>query len=159
MNANTPSTTTISTMPDTTARVAASPTADAPVRAAWPEPAEENVSHGDGKKKLRVAVICDTDGDRTYLKSALEKCGLHVVAILPFERIPNVATDFNNADILFVDLNENIDQELQQLDHLLEQCQLPVLYSDSSDTRLGLADTTGNFGKRLTLKLASLVRH
>lgn len=130
-----------------------------PAQAAWPEPADENLSHGDAKKKLRVAVICDTDGDQTYLKNALEKCGLQVVAILPFARIPNVTTDFNNADILFVDLNENIDQELQQLDQLLEQCRLPVLYSDSSDTRLGLADATGKFGKKLTLKLASLVRH
>jgi len=133
--------------------------AEPPAQAAWPEPADENLSHGDAKKKLRVAVICDTDGDQTYLKNALEKCGLQVVAILPFARIPNVTTDFNNADILFVDLNENIDQVLQQLDHLLEQCHLPVLYSDSSDTRLGLADATGKFGKKLTLKLASLVRH
>lgn len=135
------------------------PAAGTPVFTAQPEPVENNVNHEDNKKKLRVAVICNTDDHRTYLKNALEKCGLQVVAILSFERIPNVATDFNNADILFVDLNENIDQELQQLDHLLEQCNLPVLYSDSTDTRLGLADTTGNFGKRLTLKLTSLVRH
>jgi general secretion pathway protein A len=140
-------------------RVQPATPADTLIRAAWPEPAEENASHGGGKKKLRVAVICDAGGDRTTLKNALEKCGLQVVAILPFERIPNAATDFNNADILFVDLNENIDQVLQQLDQLLEECRLPVLYSDSSDTRLGLADATGNFGKRLTLKLASLVRH
>jgi general secretion pathway protein A len=140
-------------------RVQPATSADAPTRAAWPEPTEENASHGGGKKKLRVAVICDAGGDRTTLKNALEKCGLQVVAILPFERIPNVATDFNNADILFVDLNENIDQVLQQLDQLLDECRLPVLYSDSSDTRLGLADATGKFGKRLTLKLASLVRH
>lgn len=130
-----------------------------PGPAAWPELTEEKAGNGDDKKKLRVAVICNTDDHRTYLKNALEKCGLHVVAILSFERIPNVAADFNNADILFVDLNENIDHELQQLDHLLEQCNLPVLYSDSTDTRLGLADTTGNFEKRLTLKLTSLVRH
>jgi hypothetical protein len=65
-------------------------------------------------------------------------CRRHTpLAILPFKRIPNVAADFNNDDILFVDLNENIDQELQQLDQLLEECRLPVLYSDSSDTRLG----------------------
>ena len=133
--------------------------AEPPAQATWPEPADENLSHGDAKKKLRVAVICDTDGDHTYLKNALEKCGLQVVAMLPLARIPNATTDFNNADILFVDLNENIDQELQELDQLLEQCRLPVLYSDSSDTRLGLADATGNFGKKLTLKLASLVRH
>lgn len=135
------------------------PAAGTPVLTAQPEPVENDVNHEDNKKKLRVAVICNTDNHRMYLKNALEKCGLQVVAILSFERIPNVATDFNNADILFVDLNENIDQELQQLDHLLEQCNLPVLYSDSTDTRLGLADTSGNFGKRLTLKLTSLVRH
>lgn len=119
----------------------------------------DNTFPGDGKKKLRVAVICDTDNHRMCLKSALEKCGLQVVVVLPFERVPKDMTDFNNADIVLVDLNENIDQELQVLDRLLEQCHLPVLYSDSSDTRLGLADTTGNFGRRLTLKLASLVRH
>jgi type II secretory pathway predicted ATPase ExeA len=77
-------------------RVPPATTADTPARAAWPEPAEENVNHDDGKKKLRVAVICDTDGDRTYLdrtylKNALEKCGLHVVAILPLPYSPSSA--------------------------------------------------------------------
>lgn len=133
-------------------------TTDTPLAATRPEAVEVNINRDD-KKKLRVAVICNNDDHRVFLKSALEKCGLQVVAVLSFELTPNVATDFNNADILFVDLNENIDQELQQLDHLLEQCRLPVLYNDSSDTRLGIADTSENFGKRLTFKLTSLVRH
>lgn len=129
-----------------------------PLTTARSEAVDINTSRDD-KKKLRVAVICDDDDHRQHLKTALEKCGLQVVTIFSFERIPNVATDFNNADILFVDLSENIGQELQQLDLLLEQCHLPVLYNDSSDTRLSIADSSENFGKRLTFKLTSLVRH
>lgn len=134
------------------------PVVATPLATPRPEAVDIN-SNRDDKKKLRVAVICDDDNHRQYLKAALEKCGLQVVAIFTFERIPNVAADFNNADILFVDLSENIGQELQQLDRLLEQCQLPVLYNDSSDTRLGIADSSENFGKRLTFKLTSLMRH
>jgi len=112
-----------------------------------------------GKKKLRIAVIAGSEPQHGYLKDILESCGMQVVATVGLNGHPVDPTDLNQADILFVDLDENMEHELGQLGQLLEQCQLPVLFNDSSDTYQSLADPSGDYRKRLTIKLTSLVRH
>ena len=112
-----------------------------------------------GKKKLRIIVASDSETQRTYLKMVLERSGAHVVSVVSVsEQIPS-QVDQEGADVVLVDLDEHIERKPGFLENLLDQlhdqCRVPVLFNDSSAT--GSDTAAGDLGKKLTLKLTSLM--
>ena len=67
--------------------------------------------------------------------------------------------DQDGVDVVLVDLDEHIEREPgyldNLLDHLREQCRLPVLFNDSSAAAPNV--TIGDLGKKLTIKLTSMM--
>jgi CheY-like chemotaxis protein len=132
-------------------RPATAPEADSAPGAAPPAPANQE------PRRLRVAVLADSESQRAHLQALLEKCGMQVTSTIPFDgRMLDVGR-LRDADVLFVDLDENVDRDLHYLERLLEQSEIPVLFNDSSALRAELDGPQTELRKRLTLKLTSLV--
>jgi len=112
-----------------------------------------------GKKKLRILVASDSESQRTYLKMVLERSGMQVVSAVPLTEQLLDRVDQDGVDVVLVDLDEHIEREPgyldNLLDHLREQCRLPVLFNDSSAAAPNV--TIGDLGKKLTIKLTSLM--
>lgn len=112
----------------------------------------------EGKKKLRIALVSDSDDQRRLLRNLLETAGMEVVATAGFDAKLLPGLDLGSADVLLVDLNEGIDDELESLTTLLSRCRLPVLFNDGSETRPG-APAFDRLSQRLAVKLAALAAH
>jgi hypothetical protein len=93
----------------------------------------------------------------------LEKCGLQVVASVPASKKLLDELDQNQADVLLVDLDDSFERDQEtidsMLDYLMEECRLPVLFNDSSADRISPAEIPDEFGKKLSLKLTTLIEH
>jgi len=115
------------------------------------------------RKKLRIAIASNTEKQRVYLKKLLEECDMCIVASVPVTKQLLDQIDQNQADALLVDLDENFDPEQGSidsvLDYLMEDCRLPVLFNDSSNNMAGSSEFPDEFGKKLTLKLTTLIKH
>lgn len=107
--------------------------------------------------KLRVAIASGSERQRNNLKAILEKSGLQVV----IDRAPNeqflILIDSGQADVLLVDLDEEIEEELGFVELLLERSTLPILFNDSASTRMDAASCNSEWGRALARKLRSLV--
>jgi general secretion pathway protein A len=112
----------------------------------------------DDRRRLRAVVVTNGGTQGNYLKAALGNCGVEIVRELTLaDRALNPA-ELGDADIVFVDLVDDADQDLGNLDAILQNCPLPVLFNDSSDSRESLADSPSEYRKRLSLKLTSLLQ-
>ncbi len=111
------------------------------------------------RKKLRVLIVSDSESQRAYLKMVLERSGVQVVSAVPIGVELFKYVELDNVDVVLVDLDENIQQTPDYLPELLDklqnQCRMPILFNDSSMVTKKLS--TADFGKKLTLKLTSLV--
>lgn len=111
------------------------------------------------RKKLRVLIISDSESQRVYLKMVLERSGVQVVSAVPIGEELFRYVELENVDAVLVDLDENNqhtpDYLPELLDRLQNQCRMPILFNDSSMIAKKLS--TIDFGKKLTLKLTSLV--
>ena len=108
--------------------------------------------------QLRIAIASDSEQQRNYLKMTLEQSGIQVVATLPVDE-ELVALNREDVDVLLVDLNEDVAHQAYDLDRLIDEvqsrCRIPVLFNDSSSA--GASSATSDLGRKLTLKLTSLV--
>jgi type II secretory pathway predicted ATPase ExeA len=111
------------------------------------------------KKKLRILVASDSESQRTYLKMVLERSGMQVISAVPLSEQFLDQVDQESVDVVLVDLDEHIEREPGHLDslldHLRDQCRLPVLFNDSSAATPNV--TIGDLGKKLSIKLTSLM--
>lgn len=112
----------------------------------------------DYSEPLRVAIVSDSAAQQASLRDILVSCGLNVVLkeTMTHETISGITRD--EADVLLVDLDDNIDHDLDFLDGIMES-QLPVLFNDSAATRLGAAHKGGEWGRNLARKLNEIVGH
>lgn len=94
---------------------------------------------------------------RDHLASALTGAGVEVTACIPLEREYLRELDPGTLDILLVDLDEEAEQRIDDLYEWLMEWDLPVLFNDSDATEDSLQDGDGEFGRKLTLKLISLL--
>lgn len=115
-------------------------------------------SADEGKKKLRVALVSESDDQRRLLRNLLETAGMEVVATAGFDPAALPRLDLGDADVLLVDLDDGVDQGLESLTALLSRCRLPVLFNDGSETRPG-APAFERLPQRLAVKLAALAAH
>jgi chemotaxis response regulator CheB len=106
--------------------------------------------------QLRVALLSDSDNQRANLKALLEQSGMHVVEnhLLSAETIRRLSAD--DADVLLVDLDDDVDHDLDFFDELLES-PLPTLFNDANSTRMRAAQIGGDWGRNLARKLNDMV--
>jgi hypothetical protein len=65
--------------------------------------------------------------------------------------------DPDEIDILLVDLDEDAEQRVDDLYEWLNEWDLPVLFNESIATERSLEEGDEEFGRKLTLKLLSLL--
>lgn len=94
---------------------------------------------------------------RDHLAAALAGAGVEVAASIPLEREYLRELDQEALDILLVDLDEEAEQRVEDLYDWLTEWRLPVLFNDSDATEDSLQGGQGEFGRKLTLKLISLL--
>lgn len=106
--------------------------------------------------QLRVALLSDSDNQRANLKALLEGSGMRVVEnhLLSAESIRRLSTE--DADVLLVDLDDNVDHDLDFFDELHES-PLPTLFNDANSTRMRAAQIGGDWGRNLARKLNDMV--
>jgi len=106
--------------------------------------------------QLRVALLSDSDNQRANLKPLLEGSGMQVIEsqLLCAESIRRLSAD--DADVLLVDLDDNVDRDLDFFDELLES-PLPTLFNDANSTRMRAAQPGGDWGRNLARKLNDMV--
>ncbi len=80
-----------------------------------------------------------------------------MIASIPLEKEHLHHLDQHNLDILLVDLDEDAEQRVDDLYEWLMEWDLPVLFNDSSATERSLQDQDSEFGRKLSLKLISLL--
>ena len=115
-------------------------------------------TQGPPKRAMRVAIASDSERQRHYLKMMLERSGLKVVAAVPIGEEIIAQLNKEHVDVLVMDLDEDAHRS-HDLDRLIDrvqrQCGIPVLYNDSSSA--GTGDAITDLGRKLTLKLTSLI--
>lgn len=106
--------------------------------------------------QLRVALLSDSDNQRANLKALLEESGMQVVDnhLLSAETIRRLSVD--DADVLLVDLDDDVDHDLAFFDQLHES-PLPTLFNDANSTRMRAAQIGGDWGRNLARKLNDMV--
>jgi len=106
---------------------------------------------------VRVAIISDSDTQRSNLQQLLESNGMMVAASRHFEE--GCLHDFeqHNANVLLLDLDDNNDYELDFLDEVLNSS-LPVLFNENSSTRTFAHDGDSVWAKKLVNKLIAMAQ-
>lgn len=110
------------------------------------------------RRRLRAIAVTGSPANGRNFRTILENCGVDVVSELHLGAKQTVPADLNGADVVFVDLDNNAEQELQELDEFLQDCPLPILFNESSQNGAESTASADKFRKRLSLKLASLLK-
>ena len=87
----------------------------------------------------------------------LSAAGAHVPHRIPLQQAYLRQLDPNEIDILLVDLDEEADQRVDDLYEWLNEWELPVLFNESIATARSLEQGDQEFGRKLALKLLSLL--
>ena len=102
---------------------------------------------------LRVAILSRSERERDCLAEILETNGLHIVSDDSFRQGNFESIDQSVADVILVNLDESDEDEL---DILIEQIELPLLFNDSASIRKQVTAGGRAWGRRLAEKLISL---
>ena len=106
---------------------------------------------------LRIAISCNDLQRTAVLKTALEKQGLRVSAVGPIEERWLTWVGADRADVLLVDLDEEVDSDPLMMDRVLDRARVPVVFNDGTvSPELTLPSTAGrgrSWGERLARKL------
>jgi chemosensory pili system protein ChpB (putative protein-glutamate methylesterase) len=105
---------------------------------------------------IKVAVLASSNDQSEQLQTLLEKSGLQVVLVEAdgkrfLDRVKSSA-----ADVLLINVCESNDQELDLIDSITEQNQLPILFNDTGPEGINIAFTSDAWGKKLAQKLTDL---
>ena len=87
----------------------------------------------------------------------LSAAGVEIIRQVPLQKDYLYQLDPNEIDILLVDLDEDAEQRVDDLYEWLNQWDLPVLFNESIATARSLEEGDQEFGRRLSLKLLSLL--
>ncbi len=103
----------------------------------------------------RVVILAASTAHAAHLRALLKAVGLKVVHSGGLDMASLQAVENVSADVLLVDLSEEIESEIELIDGLLEHSTLPILFNDSSP---GSGRANSQWAKRLALKLIEMVR-
>ena len=82
---------------------------------------------------------------------------MEIVRQIPLQKEYLHQLDQGEIDILLVDLDEDAEQRVDDLYEWLNEWQVPVLFNESIATERSLEEGDQEFGRKLTLKLLSLL--
>ena len=108
------------------------------------------------KKKLRISVCSPHEGLRQYLSRLLESYGFNVVSALPLDAAQLEQLDPAQMDILLIDREEGSSAQQAGVAELLARWDGPVLYNDSTATKISLQKGNPDFGMVLAEQINSL---
>lgn len=80
-----------------------------------------------------------------------------MIAAIPLEKEYLDGLKHNELDILLVDLDEEAENRVEDLFDFLTAWEMPVLFNDSNATARSLRTEDREFGRKLSLKLTSLL--
>jgi len=105
---------------------------------------------------IKVAVFTSSQDQRQHLQVMLEKSGLSVVVseIQGDEFLSQLKK--HSVDVLLLDIGDSDDEELEFLDSLTENSDIPILFNDSGPEGVHLASSGDNWAKKLAEKLAEM---
>ncbi len=84
---------------------------------------------------------------------------MKVVSVIGLNRRSVGPDDLNRADILFIDLDESVEHKFRRISHSIEQRDFAIPLNDNFDIHHSQTDSSRNYRKRPTLKLALLQNH
>ncbi len=103
----------------------------------------------------RVAILAAGAEHAGHLRTLLKTAGLRVVHSGGLDAASLRAVEGLSADVLLVDLSEEIESEIALIDGLLEHSRLPIMFNDSSP---GGGRANSQWAQRLAQKLIDMVR-
>jgi len=106
---------------------------------------------------VKVAVFSSSDNQRHFLQTMLEKNGLNVVVSEATGDQFLSAIKNKPADVLLIDMRDDEDDDLDFLDTLSENSDIPVLFNDSGVEGVSLGASGDMWGKKLAQKLSAMV--
>ncbi len=101
----------------------------------------------------KVAVFASSQDQRQLLQTMLEKNGLDVVVSEAVGEQFLSALAKKSADVLLIDLRDDEDDDLDFLDSITENSDIPILFNDSGPEGVSLAGSGDNWAKKLAEKL------
>ncbi|WP_455211205.1 chemotaxis protein CheB [Kaarinaea lacus] len=109
-------------------------------------------------QSTKVAILASSNDQSQQLRTLLEKSGLEVVLVEAdghqfLDRLKN-----SSAEVLLIDVCESDDTEMDVIDSITEQNDLPILFNDSGPEGVNIAATTEIWGKKLAEKLSELAK-
>ena len=87
----------------------------------------------------------------------LSAAGVEIVRQIPLRKDYLDQLDPDEIDILLVDLDEDAELRVDDLYEWLNEWDMPVLFNESVATQRSLEEGDGEFGRKLALKLLSLL--
>lgn len=109
--------------------------------------------------QLRVAVVARSERQRRYFAEVLEPHGVQVVADEVLLHSGSVRVDRAVADVLLVDLDEDGSDGDLDIDSLIDEADLPMLFNDGDASKRHASNSIAGraWGRRLADKLSALV--
>jgi len=105
---------------------------------------------------IKVAVFTSSQDQRQHLQVMLEKSGLSVVVSeIDGNEFLN-KLEKHRPDVLLLDIGESDDGELEFLDSLTENTDIPILFNDSGPEGVHLGASGDSWAKKLAEKLAEM---
>jgi len=80
--------------------------------------------------QVAIAIASDSLQQRTNLRKVLEQSGLNVVLSEPLTRLFLRKLDKAQADVLLLDLHDDIDHDEELLHEVLDQVEIPIIFND-----------------------------
>lgn len=105
---------------------------------------------------VRLAIATDRIRHRNQLQQALESSGLQVVLCEPVNKSFVKRLQSVHADVLLLDMDENIEHEDGFLDKLLDQIHVPIIFNDVSALTLNEPRVLAKWYGKLLRKIAEL---
>jgi len=106
---------------------------------------------------VKVAVFSSSDNQRHFLQTMLEKNGLNVVVCEASGDQFVSALKNKPADVLLIDMRDDEEDDLDFLDSLSENSEIPILFNDSGVEGVSLGTSGDIWAKKLAQKLSSMV--
>jgi len=106
---------------------------------------------------VKVAVFSSSDNQRHFLQTMLEKNGLNVVVSEASGDQFVSALKKKPADVLLIDMRDDEDDDLDFLDNLSENSEIPILFNDSGVEGVSLGTSGDVWAKKLAQKLSAMV--
>lgn len=126
---------------NTTTTLEAEPGLATPAVVAAPLPAS-------GGHKLRLAVASNSEQNRLRLQERLELRNVNVVLAISLSENSLRAIPRDTVDALLVDIEDDMGTDLYQLNDVLEQLDIPLIYHDGSNT-LANGELDDNISRQL----------